>query len=521
MLKMSIHKKQQLRSKNRFTLRKTTSNGAKKLKVHFIGIGGIGVSALAQYYLAKGHKVSGSDLVSSEITKTLKEKGAKLLIGKHKVENLPKDASLVIYSPAVRKDNPELKAAIYRTPTLPPPSPTKVGAPRPTPIDLLSYPEALGELTKKYFTIAVSGTHGKSTTTAMIGLLLTKAGLDPTVIVGTKLKEFGDSNFRMGGQRSKVKSQKSILVIEADEHVASFLNYWPKIIVLTTIEEDHLDYYKNLNNILKTFKKYVGHLPRNGYLIANKDDENIKKILRTQNVKRSAISTIVENVNRFSLRQREAKRLRRILKIPGEHNVSNALAALTTARVLKISDKISFKALSEYKGSWRRFEIKKGVINGKQITVVSDYAHHPTEIKATLEATKEKYLYPPKFSKGKLRRARKKIWCVFQPHQYQRTFYLFDDFVKVFKTAPVDQLIITDIYDVAGREEKEVKKKVNSEKLIEAINKPWAIYLPQEEIINYLRKNLKGGEVVIIMGAGDIYNLTIHLTELGKKKKIK
>ena len=171
------------------------------MKIHFIGIGGIGVSALAQYYLAQGAEVSGSDLVSSELTDLLKEKGARVFIGQHKAENLPQDVDLVVYSPAVPEDNPELQQA----------KEAKVQ----------SYPQALGGLTKKYSTIAVSGSHGKSTTAAMISLIMIKAGLDPTVILGTKLKEFGDSNFRLG--------QSKYLVIEADEHQASFLNYWPKI----------------------------------------------------------------------------------------------------------------------------------------------------------------------------------------------------------------------------------------------------------------------------------------------------
>jgi UDP-N-acetylmuramate--alanine ligase len=479
---------------------------AKKLKIHFIGIGGIGVSALARYYLAKGHKVTGSDLVSSEITDALEKKGAKLLIGKHKAKNLPKDTDLVIYSPAIRPDNPELKSANQH--------PVLLNQHR-----VLSYPQALGKLTKKYFTIAVSGTHGKSTTTAMIGLLLAKAGLDPTVIVGTKLKEFGDSNCRIG--------KSKYLVIEADEHMASFLNYWPKIIVLTTIEADHLDYYKNINNILRTFRKYVFHLPDDGVLVANWDDKNIRRMLISNF--QFLISKQAPNpkfqIKKYSLRQTEAEKMRKILKIPGEHNVSNALAALTVARVLKISDKISFKALSEYKGSWRRFEEKPGLlkrtivrirhrekkkmIQSIRFKVISDYGHHPTEIKVTLKAAREKF---PK----------KKIWCVFQPHQYQRTYYLFKDFVKVFKAAPVDKLIITDIYDVAGRETPKIKKKVSSEKLVREINKKNVMYIPNsEKVEKYLKKNLRGGEVVMIMGAGDIYNLALHLTRKLRKVKIK
>jgi len=451
------------------------------MKIHFIGIGGIGVSALAQYYLAKGHKVSGSDLAHSEITDFLEKKGVKLL------NKTPREVDLVVYSPAVKPD--KIKG-----------------------VKLLSYPQALGELTKKYFTIAVSGTHGKSTTCAMVSLILIKAGLDPTVIIGTKLKEFNGSNFRIG--------ESDYLVIEADEWQASFLNYWPKIIVLTNIEREHLDYYKNLEHILKTYRKYVSHLPKDGILIVNGDDKNIQKLLKSKiqspNVKSNPKSKC--QIEKYSLKQKEAKKLREILKVPGEHNIYNALAALALARVLEISDKISFKALSQYKGVWRRFEIKRGEIDNKKFTIISDYAHHPTEVKATLEAVRQKF-------------PSKKIWCIFQPHQYQRTFYLFNDFVRVFSGVlrrtqdklPIDKLIITDIYDVAGREKKEIKKKINSEKLIKKINKPEALYLPREKIKSYLRRNLRSGEVVIIMGAGDIYKLaegfSTALLDIVKRKR--
>ncbi len=428
---------------------------AEKLKIHLIGIGGIGISALARYYLAQGHQLSGSDLASSEITQALKKKGVSFGgIGYRQTD-------LVVYSPAVPENNPELKKA------------------RESGIKCLSYPQALGELTKKYFTIAVSGTHGKSTTSVMIGIILVKAGLDPTVIVGTKVKEFGDSNYRMG--------KSKYLLIEADEHFGSFLNYWPKIIVLTNIEKDHLDYYKNFKNLTRTFQKYISHLPKDGTLIMNKSLG-------------VTIPTAVKNVRHFSLEQKNAKKLKNILKVPGEHNIANALAALAAARALKISDKISFRALSEFRGCWRRFEIIR-----RNPIIVSDYAHHPTEIKATLRAAREKW---PK----------KEIWCVFQPHQYQRTYYLFNDFVKVLRQAPVDKIIITDIYDVAGREEKKIKKKVGAEKLAKAVKNSKVIYLAKDKIINYLKKNLGGREVVIIMGAGDIYKL-VDIYQLDKDLK--
>ena len=466
------------------------------MKIHFIGIGGIGVSALAQYYLAKGHKVNGSDLTASEITESLRKKGAKLHIGKHKSSNLSKNVDLVIYSPAVKPNNPEFKAA------------------KKLKLWIQSYPEVLGELTRKYFTIAVSGTHGKSTTSAMLGLLLVKAGFDPTVIVGTQLKEFNNSNCRIAVQKENSwhKRRKSkYLVIEADEHLASFLNYWPRIIVLTNIEADHLDYYKNLNNIIKAFRKYINHLPKDGWLVVNKDDKNIKKII--QKTTNNNFSAVDRNILSFSLKQKETKKLKKILKIPGEHNIANALAALTAARALKIPDRISFRALSEYRGSWRRFEIKefKTPDAKRKIKLISDYAHHPTEVKASLKAVREKY---PK----------KKIWCVFQPHQYQRTYYLFNDFVKVLRQVKdeffADKLLVTDIYDVAGREEKTLKKKISSEKLIKKINKNGVVYLPKAKILAYLKNNLRGGEVLIIMGAGDIYQIAVHLTAKREKKRI-
>ena len=435
------------------------------MKIHFIGIGGIGVSALAKYYLEKGCETSGSDLVSSEITKALEKMGTQIFIGKHTSKNVSKKINLIIHSPAIQASNPEIKKA------------------KELRIKIQSYPETLGELTKKYFTIAVAGAHGKSTTTSMIGILLTKAGFDPTVIVGTKVKEFGNSNCKVG--------KSKYLVIEACEHEASFLNYWPQIIVLTNIEKEHLDYYKNLKNILKAFQSFISHLPKNGILVINKDDKNIQKIL----------NNFCFQIQEYFLRQKEAKILKKILKVPGIHNVYNALAALTVARILKIPDKISFDALSHYQGAWRRFEIKKCLIPGsqKKITIINDYGHHPTEVKVTLNAAREKF---PK----------KKIWVVFQPHQYQRTFFLFKDFIKVLSEAPVDKIIINDIYDVAGREKKTIKKVVSSEKLVQEIRKKVGekvIYISDiKKTLNYLKKNLKENEVLMIMGAGDVYNLT-------------
>ncbi len=439
------------------------------MKVHFIGIGGIGVSALARYYLAKGAQVSGSDLVYSENLDSLKKEGAEIFIGKHSESNLKRDTDLVIYSPAVKSDNPEIKKA------------------KRLKIQIQSYPQSLGELTRQYFTIAVCGTHGKSTTTAMIALILVKSGLDPTVIMGTKLNEFGKNNFRAG--------KSKYLVIEADEHFASFLNYSPKMVVLTNIEADHLDYYKNLSNYINAFRKFVNSLPDDGFLVINRDDKNSQKIFKMNEKKKTSKKIDIEF---YSFKDKEVEKLREILQVPGRHNIYNALTALKTARILGISDKQSFDTLSRYRGSWRRFEIKEGEINNKNFVLISDYGHHPTEIKSTLEGAREKF-------------SSKKIILIFQPHQYQRTYYLFDNFVDVFRKSArdflFDKAIIIDIYDVVGREDKKIKEEINAEKLVKKINSRRVIYLPKKEIKNWLANKLKGGEVVILMGAGDIYDL--------------
>jgi len=406
------------------------------MKIHFIGIGGIGVSALAQYYLEKGHEISGSDLAASEITDFLAKKGIKIFIGNDS-ENISKDLDVVVYSPAIKPENFELAAA------------------KALDIKLHSYPEALGRLTRQYYTIAVAGSHGKSTTTAMVALILVKAGIDPTVIVGTKLKEFGNTNFRAG--------KSKYLVIEACEYDGSFLEYSPKIAVITNVDKEHLDYFKTFANVKKAFKDFAKKVPEDGFLITEKN-----------------------------LPRKDVRKIK--LQVPGKHNISNALAALAVARILGIDDKISLKALSEFTGTWRRFETKEVQISNFKFQIVSDYGHHPTEVKATLQAAREKY---PK----------QKIWLIFQPHQYQRTYYLFKDFVKLFKTVKIDEIIITDIYDVAGREEKGITKSVTSEKLVKKISKKSVQYMHIDEAEKFVKKNIKSGEVLIIMGAGSIYKL--------------
>jgi len=382
------------------------------MKIHFVGIGGIGVSALAQYYLLNGHSVSGEDVVSKgEIIEKLKEMGVNI----SKVDS----CDLVIYSPAVNRNQIKIKAP-----------------------KIMSYPEALGEISKEYFTIAISGTHGKSTTTAMLSLILIEAGLDPTVIVGTKLKEFNGSNFRMG--------HSQYLIIEACEHEASFLNYHPDIGVVLNIEADHLDYYQNIEKIREAFATF---------------ESQSKKVIKNVPV----INDLKVNV-------------------PGEHNKLNASFAVAVAREIGISDEVSFRAISKFSGTWRRFD--EHIYNN--LIIIDDYAHHPTEILATIKSVREKY-------------PNKKIYCFFQPHQHQRTFLLLNDFIDAFNQSLkiIDKLFLIDIYDVCGRESKDIK--INSQeiaKMVEGLE-----YIRKEDV----SKKINEADVVIFMGAGDIYNLSCDI----------
>lgn len=439
-------------------------------KIFFIGIGGIGISALARRYLARGWEVSGSDAAASEITRSLQKAGMRLFI--KKTADLKIIApDLVVYSLAVMRDHPELKQAL------------RLG------VKTMSYPQALGELTKKHNTIAVAGAHGKSTTAAMIGLMLAAAKMDPVVILGTKVKKFKNSNFRDG--------KSDLLVIEACEYAQAFLNYYPQISVVTNIEMDHIECYENEKKLMAAFEKFAGNMKTGGKLLICADDANAKKLGEAMQKKGTKVLY-------YSLAMPEAKILRKNLRIPGEHNVANALAALTVGRAIGVTDKIIFESLARYRGSWRRFDCRPAKIGDKKFTAVFDYGHHPTQIKLTMEAVRAKW---PK----------KRIICLFQPHQAWRTYLLFDDFVKVFRSAPLDEVFITDIYQVAGRENAKIAKSVNSEKLVFEIGRGEVEYVPKKRIIARLKREIKGGEIVLIMGAGDIYDLSKYLTKRAKK----
>lgn len=434
---------------------------SKNLLVHFIGIGGIGVSALAKYYLSQGVRVSGSDLESSEITEELKNLGVKIFIGKHKKTNVSKDATHVIYTPAVSSKNPEFQIAKSRR------------------LKVQSYPEAVGDMTKKYKTITVSGAHGKSTTTALTALILEEGYFDPTVIVGAKIKEFGNSNYRNG--------KGPYLVIEADEWSKSFLNYFPQIAVVTNIDAEHLDTYKTVAEVEKTFEKYLKKVPKNGVIVANADNERLKKIAQK----------FGDRVVWYSLRDKEAGLVRKIIRIPGEHNVSNALAALRVGQILGVGEAHIMHALSRFSGAGRRFEFK-GRVDGA--TVFSDYGHHPSEIHATILAARERFPF-------------RRVWCVYQPHQYQRLAYLWDGFLDAFDMA--DRVLLLPVYDVPGRETKKAKTSVSSLKLVKELSKRGKdVYHIKDfkEAKKFIYDNARSGDVILVMGAGNIYSLADGLS---------
>jgi len=415
-------------------------------QIHFVGIGGIGISSIARMFLLKGKKVSGSDTSDSEIVKELVKLGAKVKIG-HKKENLAPKNEILIYSVAVPKNNPELIEA------------KKLG------IKTLTYPEVLGLISKNHYTVAISGTHGKTTTTAMAAKIFIDAGLKPTVIVGSLLKD-QRSNFIAG--------DGEFFIVEACEYKRSFLNLKPKILAVTNIDNDHLDYYKNMTEIQKAFAELVSKIPKDGLLICNSYNPKIKPLLKSAKCPIIDYTKVKEKFN---------------LKFPGKHNLENAKTAFAVGRIIGIKEKEIIRSLENFSGTWRRFDYKGKAKTGALI--YDDYAHHPTEIKTTLKSFHEKF-------------PDKKLIVIFQPHLFSRTKLLLDDFSKSFKDA--DEIILAPIY--AAREK--IDKTINSEMLAERIKKhrKSALSLENfEKITDYLMANSGKSDLIVLMGAGDIYKV--------------
>lgn len=420
-------------------------NISKFTTVHFVGIGGIGVSAIARMFLLEGKKVSGSDVAGSEVTEGLEKLGAQIFLNQ-RAENVPSDAELMVYSIAVPETNPERVEAKRRK------------------IPEISYPELLGEISKEKFTIAVTGTHGKTTTTAMIAKILMDAGFDPTVVVGSFLLD------GKGGRTNFVAGKSKYLVVEGCEYRRSFLNLHPNILVITNIDADHLDYYKDMADIQSAFSELVSKLPEDGFLLINSHAHNLEPIVRASQSKNADWSNFKVPVT---------------LKMPGQHNILNAKASLAVAKVLGIDESKALKSLSEFSGTWRRFEHRGKTSAGA--LVYDDYGHHPVEISATLSGARE--MFP-----------KQKIVVVFQPHLYSRTKDHLQAFGKCFSQA--DEIILLPIYPAREKDPGDISSEMVVAEIEKNGQSAYCVKTFEEAKIKALSL-AESGDVIITLGAGE------------------
>ncbi|MGA2071047.1 MAG: UDP-N-acetylmuramate--L-alanine ligase [Sedimentisphaerales bacterium] len=464
-------------------------NGLAGKRFHFIGIGGIGMSGLAMLLLKHKAIVTGSDQNPGETIDHLCEFGADIKIG-HKEHNLAPDADAVVISAAIREENPELRMA------------------RREGIRVYKYAEMLGKVFQFYQGIAISGTHGKSTTSGWLAYILKLAGLEPNFVVGAVVTQLAGSSGVGSGQH---------FVAEACEFDRSFLNLKPQIAVILNIEADHLDYYKDEAEIVEAFRDFALGTKNSGVIIANGEDKNVAKITSDPGLldNKRKIETfgfgkennfyadnIVEKDGLYSFDVYRNKELlgKTHISVPGRHNVANALAVIAAATNAGIATKDILRLLPGFTGVDRRLMLK-AKING--ITILDDYAHHPTEIRASLKAIKEHY-------------QPKRLWCVFQPHQYSRTRFLLADFAESFKLA--DITIVPEIYFV--RDSQQSRKEVNAQVLVDKIRAKGseALFIDGfDSICDYLTKQVSAGDVVVTMGAGDVWKVSDEFLKwLGK-----
>ncbi|MFA5863526.1 MAG: UDP-N-acetylmuramate--L-alanine ligase [Phycisphaerae bacterium] len=456
-------------------------------KIHFIGVGGCGMRALASALLKHGAIISGSDASESGYLQMFNKQGANCWVG-HSAEKITEPADYVVISAAVKDDNPELVKL------------------RSMNCRIVKYAQMLGLLMDQYLGVAVSGTHGKSTTTAMTAFVLRESGLDPSFVIGANVDQLS------GG--SGVGAGK-YFVAESCEFDRSFLNLRPFLSAILNIEEDHLDYYSGLEEILGAFKQFALNLRTGGTLVVNGEDENIAKILKelsgihietfglTSDCDwRAENPTINNGCYSFDVHYGHNSLGNCQLQLPGKHNIYNALAATALAHHCGLKPQDIFQALGRFQGAYRRMTLKGSL---DQITILDDYAHHPTEIQASLQAARE--CYNPR-----------RLWCIFQPHQHSRTRFLLNDFAKSFTAA--DVVVVPEIYFV--RDSETECQLVNSGDLVARIaqNGGTACYLPRfDQILQYLKSQLAAGDLVITMGAGDIWKIADELVHwLGRDR---
>ena len=445
----------------------------KPIHIHFIGIGGISMSGLAEILLEEGFTVSGSDAKESPLTKKLEEMGAHIFYGQ-KASNIIDGIDCVVYTAAIRRDNAELIEAVAKK------------------IPMLTRAELLGQLMKNYDTpIAVSGTHGKTTTTSMISHVLLEGDLDPTISVGGILKAIG-GNIRVG--------KSETFITEACEYTNSFLNFFPKIGIILNIEADHLDFFKDLEDIRHSFHQFAALLPDDGTLVINGEIDNYPEIYdglscriitygfsKDFDYSAENIAFDEKGCASFDLLRRGEPAGHITLSVPGRHNVSNALASIATADLLEIPLETIRKGLLSFTGTDRRFEYK-GTKDG--VIIIDDYAHHPTEIAATLQVAKH---YP-----------HNELWCVFQPHTYTRTKAFFHEFAEALSHA--DHLVLADIFAARETDTLGISSKDLAEEAAR-LGTDAHYFSSFEEIEHFLCERCASGDLLITMGAGDVVNI--------------
>jgi UDP-N-acetylmuramate--alanine ligase len=439
-------------------------------RIHFVGIGGIGMSGIAEVLLNLGYAVSGSDLVDSEITRRLARLGVRQVTG-HRAENV-EQADVVVVSSAVTPDNVEVVAAKSRK------------------IPVISRAEMLAELMRMKYGVAVAGSHGKTTTTSLVAAVLAKGGLDPTLVIGGRLNNLG-SNAKLG--------QGEFMVAEADESDGSFLRLNPMVAVVTTIGREHLDYYKDLEDIQTAFAQFLNKVPFYGFCVVCADEPNIRALLPSLSKKvftyglqgdvdYSACDIRTQGLGSGFTATRQGVALGQVrLNIPGLHNVRNALAAIATGLELDIPFPPIRDALHEFGGIQRRFEVT-GEARG--VTIVDDYGHHPTEIEATLQTAR--LVWPDR-----------RLVVIFQPHRYTRTQALWREFCAPLLRA--DVVLLTEVYGAGERYIPGVSSTLIWQGL-QARDHPQAIFVPQNEgLAAEMLKQIRAGDVVLTLGAGDIW----------------
>lgn len=445
--------------------------------IYFIGIGGISMSGLAEILLDKHFTVSGSDMKESELTNLLAGKGANIVYGQ-RYENITDDIDVIVYTSAIKEDNPEWQAMKDKN------------------IPSLSRAQLLGQLMKNYeLPVAISGTHGKTTTTSMISEILLEADTDPTLSIGGIYKSIG-GNIRVG--------QGKYFVTEACEYTNSFLSFFPKTAIVLNVEEDHLDFFKDINDIRSSFYEFAKLLPTDGTLIINSDIDNYRELCEGLKCKIVTYgfsenddyfaSDIIYNENgfpTFTVTTKDGRKNTYSLSVPGLHNISNALSAIAFADLEGIDYNVIATALKAFGGTNRRFDYK-GTIGG--VTIIDDYAHHPTEIRATLTAAEN---YPHNH-----------LWCVFQPHTYTRTKAFMKEFAKALSLA--ENIILADIYAAREKDTLGISSKTLQEE-IEKLGKKCYYFPTFDEIENFLLENCINGDLLITMGAGDVVKIGENL----------